>query len=359
MIPIKPKQKTKKTPIFDRLAEKRKPRPPDPVAQPQTPASSPVVRLTRVVVAGAFFQLENGERWSAIESSDFALFANYLHGEDIAPVIQQRKDIGFNLLRVFGMCTQAPDGTMFDLIPSQEPTYFEKLPAFLQLLRASGMRIEFTVFAGARFAMPDPAEQDAFYARIVPILREFDDITLLELVNENDQSSNRIDTDRFSKPDGLLSSHGSNGSQALPVRPWWDYETSHWNDASEGQRKASHNSMEYSDGTADFPGSHVPVLANETTRSDKGLTEALAYDTAEGCTLLCSGSCFHSPEGKQSRLFGEASERLARAWVRGATAIPLDCVSGGYEHLINEEGPDDLRVYRRGGRAECLVRIRR
>jgi hypothetical protein len=149
---------------------------------------------------------------------------------------------------------------------------------------------------------------------------------------------------------GVLTSHGSNGSQAWPVEPHWDWVAFHTNGAPEEQRKIGHNAWEIWAG---------PTITNETSRyPEVGMwagqplerQKMLAYDSGAGAALLCAGYCFHSVNGKQSVLWDGNEQEIAREMARGALSVPLQYQDGDYtaSHL---EGiplnPDELRRYAR------------
>jgi hypothetical protein len=300
---------------------------------------------------GGFFQLQNGEYWTAIEATDFRLFQRALNGEDITPVLQQRKQIGFNLLRVSLMCQQ-----MFSLNPI---TYtMSQLAEFILLVNSWGLRLELVCFMDATLVMPDLTSQQKFFERVCSTVKQTGNTCLIELVNENDQPINTINTDPYEENGPCLIAHGSNGSQAVPVRPPWDYETFHTNDAFEWQRKVGHNAMELSDGAEGLPASHVPVIANENTRfPDRCSSLTMAYDAAAGAALLCAGSCFHSVSGKDSVLWSGVELACAEQWVAGARSVPLQYQDGAYRHATELETPGVLRAYQRvlpGGDAHTV-----
>jgi hypothetical protein len=302
-----------------------------------------LVVLPGLVVRRAVFGLATGERWTAIECSDFQLFQRFLRGEDLGPVLAQRAALGFNLLRVFLTCDQ-----MFNLHPTDYPQYFEQLLAFVRVLARSGLRPELVVFADATLVLPRQTDQVTFFSMVVTTLQPVADQLLLELVNENDQRVNTIDPRAFAPPAGFLAAHGSNGSQAVPVRPAWSYETFHTNDASEWWRKTGHNAMELAAGGPGFSGSGKPILTNENTRCpDRFNSVTQAFDAAAGAALLCAGSCFHSVHGKSSELFDDAELACAQAWVAGARSVPLAFTDGAYRHRTDLEGPGILRAYDR------------
>jgi len=288
------------------------------------------------------FRLETGERWTAIECSDFALFQHFLEGgaDTIRPVLEERAAIGFNLLRVW---LAYSGGSVFEqeigrLVPSEHPEMYDQLPSFLSLCASYGLYVELTAFTGG----PIPGHWDQIAGALEGVTN-----ALVELCNENDSHVAHIDPRDYFPIPGIPCSHGSNGSQALPVRPWWQYETFHTNDAFEWWRKSSHNGMELSEGADGIPASHVPVITNETTRPDRDPRLAHHEDDAAACALLVAGRCCHTRSGKKSALFDAFDRPYAEAHVRGMRSVDLTYQEGRYHHPIELEGPDDLRVYQR------------
>jgi hypothetical protein len=269
--------------------------------------------------------------WTAIQCSDFGLLAEWQNGVDITPVLAQRRDCGFNLLRVW---------TAFDSIPgigTFTSIVYETVPQFVSLCAAYGLYVEFTAYTGVNNAY--------HWAQLVDAAEKCSPKPLLELVNELDQNTNEPDSQGrvfrlsdYYRPTTVLCSHGSNGSQARPVEPFWDYATFHTNDAPEWWRKVGHNAMEIWDG---------PTLSNENTRyPDKATSWVYAEDAAAGAALLCAGSCFHSVNGKASQLWTGDEETAARMWAFGANSVPLKYQAGRYNRPDLPEG-DDLRTYQR------------
>ena len=298
--------------------------------------------LLPLVAQGQFFARQDGTPFTAIECSDFNLFARYYVGEDITPVLQQRQNTGFNMLRVW---------TDFDLefagigrlLVREHPDAYDRLPAFVRLCAQYGLYVEFTAYTGQH--TPD------HWAQLTGILAVTGTFALCSLVNENNQHNNTVDVTAFQPVPGLLCSHGSNGADSDTVRPIWDYGEYHTNGLFQWWRKAGHNAMELSD--------DHPMLAGENTRfPDKDDSPLHAFDAAAGAALLCAGSCFHSVRGKNSTLWSGRELECAQAWADGARSVSLDCQRGGYRHRIDLEGPGTLRVYQRGTNEICLVSIR-
>lgn len=311
----------------------------------QQPYIPVVVTLPELLRDGQFFIQADGTRWTAIECSDFNLLSRYFDGEDIKPILEQRKSCGFNLLRVW---------TLFDIpnIGTLTSCDYSRIPKFITLCAQYGLYVEFTAYTGIN----DPQH----WLNLCEVSRHCEPKPLLELVNELDVNTNEPDwlgrvfkLEDYKQPQGLLSSHGSNGSETWPISPYWSYATMHFNDAFEWQRKVGHNSMEVWAG---------PTLANENTRyPDHSDSQIYAQDAAESAALLCAGSCFHSVRGKTSELWDDIEEICARMWGLGAASVDLQYQLGHYRHAGELEDPSILRAYQRalGDGSAWTVTIRR
>ena len=295
-------------------------------------------------------------RWTAIETSDFHAFGRFLNGEDIRPVLTQRRDLGFNLLRVWTRYILSPGIGTCRL--EDHPDLYERLPAFLSLCARFGLYVELTAFTG-KHDFPLAEQPENLYRHWHALSGAVDATNVIvSLVNEQDQhnddpqTGNAVPIDAFGPIPWLLCSHGSNGADHDTVRPFWNYGEYHSNGLSEWWRKNGHNAMELDPG---------PMICNEATRCpDNDSNPDHYYDAAAGAALLCAGSCFHSVNGKRSQLFEGIELACAKAHVAGAKSVPLEFQDGQYLHRSDLETPDLLRVYQRrlpDGRAH-LVRIR-
>jgi hypothetical protein len=151
--------------------------------------------LPRLRVRGHVFELETGEPFTAIQCSDFNLFGRYCYGEDIEPVLAQRQAVGFNMLRCFTKYAIDKIGSLLN------PAYGQ-IPEFLALCARYGLYVEFVGYTST----PDTAH----WGQLILACRESTNV-LLELVNEGDLPVNAIDMSRYTRPVGILSSHGSAG----------------------------------------------------------------------------------------------------------------------------------------------------
>ncbi len=319
--------------------------------------------LPRLITRNWYFVQEDGTPFTVIEASDFALYQRYLNGEDITPVLQQRRDVGFNFLRVFG----AFNGSLGHFVPGEYgDAYYTKLKPFADLV-ASICRcyVEFTVFADTTQWLTDVDAQIAHFGLIINALATSTNV-FIEVVNESDQPINQtVSLPVLAIPATLNSSHGSNGAGAgghanWGVTPFWHYTSIHSNLDPEWQRVVGHNCYEIGWLIPAPNGWLGPCFANENKRPDQdpGNPQHF-YDAAAGAALLSAGAAFHSQQGKASVLLTGQDLAMAQQWVAGAKSVLLSCQPGEYKHRQDLEGPDDLRVYQRGDDPACIVHIRR
>lgn len=307
-------------------------------------------------VNGHVFQWEDGGRATICECSDFNLYARYLRHEDdlVAAVLDERQAIGFEFLRVWLLYDVLGIGYLH---PHDHPDFYAQLDPFTRLLATRGLRPEFTIFTGTSRLMPDRLDQQRHFDFSMNALPR--GVALFELVNENDQGDNAID-DRLIYQNTQILSGGSVSSDTWPIergRMIRDYEVLHLNPADEWQRKSGHECMEMSLVHS------VPAFTNEGMRCpDRDRLPHHFHDAAASGVLLSAGAgCFHSVSGKQSTLFTPDERACAQAFVQGAASVPLEFQGGRYTHAASEEGPDDLRIYRKtlpDGRS-WTVRVRR
>jgi hypothetical protein len=311
--------------------------------------------LPRLVVDDRWFRQETGPRWTGIEATDFNLFNRFLKGEDIAPILRQRAELGFNLLRVWTDFDVCADGNcpgrqpIGRLVPGEHPGYYARLPEFLDACARHGLYVELTAFTGR----PDSdASRIAHWESLIAAVASRTNV-LLELINEHNVHNKHLPYDRLRQPPApIVSSHGSGGAGGEPRLPVWTYVTYHPGFGADWMRKAASEGLEAANKY------HVPVLLNETTRfpdNDRSLEHA--YDVGRGCALLVAGCAFHSVTGKNSRLWEGDELALAREWAKGARSVQLACQRGDVRQA---DAPHLLRVFERVGTGpECRADIRR
>lgn len=294
------------------------------------------------------------QRFTVIQNSDFNLYNRWLSGESIDPLLQQRQDVGFNSPRIWTAFNIPLIGR---LIPREHPDFYRRVPEFMDYVAGYGMYPEWTAFTGPYGGIFDnQAEMIAHWERLDDALNGCTNLLDLEAINEGDNAPNAgVPLDKLRRPTNKNASHGSAVQDAPPMQPVWDV-AGHRPGSSQEWRKVGHNPM--ADVADVF---NVPSWCNETVRRpDNDSSWEHAFDAAASATLLCSGSCFHSPSGKNSTLFIGRELQLAQAWTAGARSVPLEYQAGSYRHRSDLENDQILRAYSRvlsDGR-ECVVTIR-
>lgn len=279
----------------------------------------------------AFVEDGGDRRWVWKGASDFKLFARYFAGEDVLPVIAQRRALGANILRVFLMY----DGALGRFHP-WEHDWADRFRSFVELLAVSQMRAEFVVFADAQNAMPSHADQDHWFHDITVTLGDYTNATV-ELCNEWIQ--NGIDPSRFAKPNvsRLLCSRGSSGSDMPPwgsyqdqYFPCWDYDTWHGRRDVPKVTWSAEDAWYIGDGKLpDRPrhGSPHPIVhdepigfAEDAQPGRRANDTHAAQDIALGGRML-SGATFHSDQGINSELWTGKTLMCANAFYRVMNAF--------------------------------------
>lgn len=293
------------------------------------------------------------QRFTIIQTSNFNGLNRFRREgpQAMRPILEQRRDVGFNALR---------DWTAFSipLIGVSPPTddLYDAIPDYFGFASEYGFYIELTAFTGPYPYFPNEAAFLRHWDRLDRAVEGLTNLLDLEAVNEGDNGPNLgVPLDKLKRPTNKLASHGSAVQDAPPMEPVWDV-AQHRPGSNEEQRKVGHNAMA---DVADVYG--VPAWCNETKRrpdNDSDLNHA--YDAAAGAALLCAGSCFHSPGGKNATIWTGLELELAKAWTAGARSVPLEFQDGRYVHRTDLENEQILRAYSRvlsDGR-EYVVRIR-
>lgn len=277
-------------------------------------------------------------RFTIIGTSNFNGLNRHRNREDVRPLLAQRRDAGFNALR---------DWTAFDipLIGTCPPTddLYAALPDYMGLTASYGFYVEVTAFTGPYPYFPDQAAMLRHFERLDRALDGCSNLLDLEAINEASNFPNLgVPLDRLPRPQRKLASHGSEIQDAPPVEPVWDV-AQHRPGSSEEWRKVGHNPM------ADIADVyHVPAFCNETVRRpDNDSNPQHAFDAAASAALLCAGSFFHSPSGKNATLWSGREAICAEAWAAGARSVPLEFQAGAYRHRSDLENAQILRAYSR------------
>lgn len=113
-----------------------------------------LVRDSHITIAGRFFQL-GGQNWRYLGVSDFNLFPQFVRGVDIGPILRQRVDLGFNVVRTF---LYAGGSNVFAIDPHSYNA--QRIADFLGLVNAAGLKADLTK-GDAQLVLPNQADQIA------------------------------------------------------------------------------------------------------------------------------------------------------------------------------------------------------
>jgi hypothetical protein len=194
-----------------------------PVLAPPAPGPDPAPVYGPLRTQGGHFYA-GAARWRWKGATDFRLAQRVYHGEDIRPLMAQRKAAGANLLRVAAMKANNT-GWAFD--PRDDPgRYWSAVETCWAMAREHQLYLEWSVFLDtALLGMGEPWQLD-FWAKTVERAQQYDHI-LLELMNEDGHPTQDVDPLAFPRPSGVLASRGSGLTDADVVRPTWDFATYH------------------------------------------------------------------------------------------------------------------------------------
>lgn len=223
----------------------------------------------RVLAARNGFTL-NGQPWSWRGMSAFRLYHRFLMGEDVDPFLSWARSKDVNVLRVLGFIPWA--GKIYG---SSTPGYWERLPEFALKLNASGLKLEWTVFAGMQ-EFPD-VDQRSHLLRVLQVIGGIENV-FVEICNEpwqNGCDPEAIFSTSEARPCPMA--YGNYHFSAVEEGGIWvaklkylDYITNHNpRDADAWSRKAKDNA-EYRDGAGNgseqaplWPGSKTAVVGDE------------------------------------------------------------------------------------------------
>lgn len=243
--------------------------------------------------------------------SDFRLLQRQMAGEDIQPILDQRKAVGANILRVFGM---KQNNTGWDLIPQLRADFAGDLRRFFDTVRDQA-RIYFTVFADTAGLMANQQTQLAHWARVVDVVRPYAAFVIVELCNEFSHKTQRIDPRAFPKPDGLTCSRGSGQTDEDPASPYWDLAgySARRNVPPDARGITNYSPLEFQ---AEYP-MRVPKFAQEGMKpEDYGGNPDVAYLMGRHAGMGIGGF-FHSNSGIDSRLFSDQELICCRRFMSG------------------------------------------
>ncbi len=262
-----------------------------------------------------------GQRYKPKLCSDFLLVQKKAIGEDIKPILEQRKSAGADMVRIFTMAKNIADFNprTYDVADILDKT--------LNDIHSFGMRAEVEGFADVQLIGLTLSEQQTHQVTVCNVIKSKGSMDLYDLGNEIDK--NGIDANNFTKPPGVTSSRGSLTNNMPPHAPYWDFGVYHprrdGNDYyfSKFLSDITPQSEIYF-GVQGEPPANIPILPDESigfqTVNENGRRSnypGFAYRIGSIYSMYLNGSCFHSTNGIFSDLFDEVTMKCAIAHFKG------------------------------------------
>lgn len=310
-------------------------------------------------------------RWKGF--SDFLLFWRYLNGEDIGPLLADRISVGATVLRVFGMV--AWDDISPRYYPQDYgPAYYTKLSAFVALLAAHRLRLEFTIFCDCRDApqvMPNAADRDRHQQQVIEALKDAGPMmtdggygetwnVFVEVANEPFKNLPGGNEEAVARAEqlvgqGFLVAAGNYDARSSTVwQPWppGDYGTTHAARSDDWPRKCKDIYDLAQDGDIP-PEPRVPWIGDEpmgaAEANDPGRRSNIPADFGwyfAGAAMFGPGGTFHCDAGTHSDLLGPNQRTCALAAFAALDWVPTDAPYWPYQRGgMNEDGtPSDTGI---------------
>jgi hypothetical protein len=247
----------------------------------------------------------------------YRLFLDQRH-EDLAVLIDESVELGFDCWRVFGMGSQRQN-KILELNP-QEPGYYEGLRAFAELLNLHGIVPLFTVFVDAQDIMPGGLGHHDHWHRVADELRGTETI----LSGGNQYPKNGFDPFALADP-GMIWSRGSStadppvfepkphGASVCEFHPRRDYP------AMMMDTVASAVTIQTRDRVLEPLIISEPIGCSLEVKDGRAKNPRLFWRLARHYATECAGAVFHNDYGMRGQLMPEEIRDCAVGWVDGMT----------------------------------------
>jgi hypothetical protein len=262
-----------------------------------------------------------GQRYKPKMCSDFLLVYHKSRGINITHLLQERKQCGADMLRIFTCCRNIAD---------LDPRKYDVraiLTETLNEIHSFGMRAQVEGFADVNLIGLTLQEQLHHQDVCCDVIRSLGSMDLYDLGNETDK--NGVDPNNFPKPSGVISSRGSLQNNQPPISPYWDYGVYHpRRDGTDYYFSKWLSDItpqsELYIGVQGRPQMDCPVLPDEPM-GFAALNEAgrrsnhagFAYRVGSIYSMYLNGSCFHSTNGVFSEPFDSVTAECAIACFNG------------------------------------------
>ena len=187
-----------------------------------TPVPGPTPVFGPLHVTDSHLFTANGARWKAKGATDFRMLKRVYDGEDVRPLLDQRKAAGANILRIASM---KANNTGWHLDPREDSTRFwASVDTLWRWMKERELWAYQSVLLDTKMLGIDHSTQQLLWTAFGDAARssEFAGQILLELMNENGHPTQQVDPWAFTRQTGVLCSRGSGLTDADVVRPTWD-----------------------------------------------------------------------------------------------------------------------------------------
>ena len=265
-------------------------------------------------IRGIDFVDPDGNRVVLRGTDQFSAYRRYLDGVDLTPLIEESKELGFNMWRVF-MMGSARQNNILELVPSVTPGYYDHLGSFANFLNANGIILLAAVFVDAQDCMPNRDDQLIHWGMVADRLRG----TSTLLSGGNEFSKNGFDPTVLPNP-GMFWSRGSDQGDRQPVKPYGSFAEFH----PRRDLPASLLDSVASPVTLYGWGLNVPLIIDEPigfAEGDKpGSRSAdprLAWRLARHYSTEAAGAVYHNDSGMRCQPMSTRVLECAQEWVKG------------------------------------------
>lgn len=245
--------------------------------------------------------------WPMKGATEFNLPAFMRQGADIRPILQQRKAAGANCVRSLA------GGYPF----RQDNGYLtmDQLRQYWDICISEGLHVLQTVFAGTAQVpgADDVGWQIGYWEQVKQVAAPYGTNVVLQLANEWNHSTQRIDPRRFQPASSNLCDHGPGLTDAHPVEPFWSVVSWH---ARRDVPRGITNCDCYEFEADPWPRSQPWIVGENAKPEDYGFNPEYARQMGTHCGINWGG-IFHSNEGVTSVGWRPQVEVCARAFYAG------------------------------------------
>lgn len=288
-------------------------RPNDLILPPMVAIAPVPTPIPYLEIRGVNFVDPDGVRIVLKGTDQFKAYRDYLDGIDLTPLVNESKELGFNMWRVFLMGSSRQNGIL-ELRPT-DPGFYDYLTEFATYLNTNGIIPLATVFVDAQDIIPNKNDQLNHWLMVADRLR----YTATLLSGGNEWHKNGFNPGDLRDP-GMLWSRGSDVADAEPFKPWGSFVEFH----PRRDLPAMLLDSVASPVTLYNRGFNVPIIidepigfAEENQPGRRSNDPNMAWRLARHYSTETGGTVFHNDSGMRGLVMGATIKECAKAWIKG------------------------------------------